>query len=89
MKLWLVRHGETEANVAGLYSGHAPTPLTPRGVAQARALGERLRLAPFDKVFCSELARTGTTADLLLGDRAIPRERHPALNEMLTYLFLR
>ena len=59
-----------------------PTPLTPRGVAQARALGERLRLAPFDKVFCSELARTGTTADLLLGDRAIPRERHPALNEM-------
>lgn len=40
MKLWLVRHGETEANVAGLYSGHAPTPLTPRGVAQARALGE-------------------------------------------------
>ncbi|HCB3635143.1 TPA: histidine phosphatase family protein, partial [Klebsiella pneumoniae] len=25
MKLWLVRHGETEANVAGLYSGHAPT----------------------------------------------------------------
>ncbi|HBX9530532.1 TPA: histidine phosphatase family protein, partial [Klebsiella pneumoniae] len=24
MKLWLVRHGETEANVAGLYSGHAP-----------------------------------------------------------------
>lgn len=81
MKLWLVRHGETEANVAGLYSGHAPTPLTPRG-AQARALGERLRLAPFDKVFCSELARTGTTADLLLGDRAIPRERHPALNEM-------
>ncbi|SQC41724.1 alpha-ribazole-5'-phosphate phosphatase [Klebsiella pneumoniae] len=82
MKLWLVRHGETEANVAGLYSGHAPTPLTPRGVAQARALGERLRLAPFDKVFCSELARTGTTADLLLGDRAIPRERHPALNEM-------
>lgn len=28
MRLWLVRHGETEANVAGLYSGHAPTPLT-------------------------------------------------------------
>ncbi|MBO2029385.1 histidine phosphatase family protein [Klebsiella pneumoniae] len=83
MKLWLVRHGETEANVAGLYSGHAPTPLTPRGVAQARALGER-RPAPFDKVFCSELARTGTTADLLLGDRAIPRERHPALNEMFS-----
>ena len=73
MKLWLVRHGETVCHRCGLYSGHAPTPLTPRGVAQARALGERLRAVPFDKVFCSELTRTGTTADLLLGDRAIAR----------------
>ncbi len=32
MRLWLVRHGETEANVAGLYSGHAPTPLTENGI---------------------------------------------------------
>ena len=28
MRLWLIRHGETQANVDGLYSGHAPTPLT-------------------------------------------------------------
>ncbi|MCO1632723.1 histidine phosphatase family protein, partial [Escherichia coli] len=25
MRLWLIRHGETQANVDGLYSGHAPT----------------------------------------------------------------
>lgn len=24
MRLWLIRHGETQANVDGLYSGHAP-----------------------------------------------------------------
>lgn len=77
MKLWLFAMAKP-ANVAVLYSGHAPTrPLTPRGVAQARAR-RTAALAPFDKVFCSELARTGTTADLL-ADRAIPRERHPAL----------
>ncbi len=35
MRLWLVRHGETEANVAGLYSGHAPTPLTEKGIGQS------------------------------------------------------
>ncbi|PQN56589.1 alpha-ribazole phosphatase, partial [Shigella dysenteriae] len=23
MRLWLIRHGETQANVDGLYSGHA------------------------------------------------------------------
>ncbi|EPT6532584.1 alpha-ribazole phosphatase, partial [Shigella boydii] len=24
MRLWLIRHGETQANIDGLYSGHAP-----------------------------------------------------------------
>lgn len=55
MRLWLVRHGETEANVAGLYSGHAPTPLTEKGIGQAKTLHTLLRHAPFDRVLCSEL----------------------------------
>lgn len=54
MRLWLVRHGETEANVAGLYSGHAPTPLTERGIAQAQTLSTLLRNVPVDNVLCSE-----------------------------------
>lgn len=82
MKLWLVRHGETEANVAGLYSGHSPTPLTVKGRQQAQRLGEMLRLVPFDHVLCSELERTLHTARLLLGERAIPLTPHPLLNEM-------
>ena len=82
MKLWLVRHGETEANVAGLYSGHAPTPLTERGMMQARTLGQLLQAVTFDRVLCSELERTHITADLLLGTRHIPRQIVPELNEM-------
>ncbi|HBV5297987.1 TPA: histidine phosphatase family protein, partial [Klebsiella oxytoca] len=62
MKLWLVRHGETEANIAGLYSGHAPTELTERGIRQAQTLGQRLHAVPFERVFCSELERTQRTA---------------------------
>lgn len=72
MKLWLVRHGETQANVDGLYSGHAPTPLTERGIQQARSLGDYLQAAPFDRVLCSELARTQHTADLLLAGGLSP-----------------
>ena len=53
MRLWLIRHGETEANVAGLYSGHSPTPLTARGIAQAQTLHHLLREVPFDRVICS------------------------------------
>lgn len=82
MKIWLVRHGETEANVAGLYSGHAPTPLTVKGQQQAERLGEMLHQVPFDRVLCSELERTLHTARLLLGERRIPITPHPLLNEM-------
>ena len=82
MKLWLVRHGETEANVAGLYSGHAPTALTERGTRQAQTLGKRLRAVPFQRAFCSELERTQRTASLLLGDRNVPLQSFAALNEM-------
>ncbi|UMX60682.1 histidine phosphatase family protein [Escherichia coli] len=43
MRLWLIRHGETQANIDdGLYSGHAPTPLTARGIEQAQNLGIQL-----------------------------------------------
>lgn len=82
MRLWLVRHGETEANVAGLYSGHAPTPLTERGIAQAQTLSMLLRDVPVDNVLCSELERARHTTQLILGDREIPVRNMPELNEM-------
>lgn len=34
--LYLVRHGETEMNVSGLFQGHVDSPLTENGVAQAQ-----------------------------------------------------
>ncbi|MEO3989548.1 adenosylcobalamin/alpha-ribazole phosphatase [Pseudocitrobacter cyperus] len=82
MKLWLVRHGETQANVDGLYSGHAPTPLTLKGIQQATSLGPLLQHVPFDHVMCSELARTQDTARLMLGTRPLQPEIVPELNEM-------
>ncbi|VUC88363.1 alpha-ribazole-5'-phosphate phosphatase [Salmonella sp. NCTC 11881] len=82
MRLWLVRHGETEANVAGLYSGHAPTPLTEKGIGQAKTLHTLLRHAPFDRVLCSELERARHTARLVLEGRDVPQHILPELNEM-------
>ncbi|HHO8887573.1 adenosylcobalamin/alpha-ribazole phosphatase [Citrobacter youngae] len=82
MRLWLVRHGETEANVAGLYSGHAPTPLTERGIVQAQSLSGLLRNVPFDNVLCSELERARHTTQLILAERDVPVCVMPELNEM-------
>ncbi|AYL60685.1 MULTISPECIES: adenosylcobalamin/alpha-ribazole phosphatase [Citrobacter] len=82
MRLWLVRHGETEANIAGLYSGHAPTPLTERGIVQAQSLSGLLRNVPFDNVLCSELERARHTTQLILAERDVPVCVMPELNEM-------
>ena len=82
MRLWLIRHGETEANVAGLYSGHSPTPLTPRGLAQAETLRDLLSVVPFDYVLCSELERAQQTAARVLQSRDLAVHTTPLLNEM-------
>lgn len=61
--LVLVRHGETEANAARLLLGRAESPLTERGVAQAKALGRLL--GPVGRVVSSPLARARHSAAAL------------------------
>jgi probable phosphoglycerate mutase len=46
MTIFLVRHGETEWNRARRYQGWSDSPLTARGIAQAEAIGQRLRALP-------------------------------------------
>jgi broad specificity phosphatase PhoE len=41
--IYLIRHGETEFNVARRFQGGLDSPLTTRGAAQARAMGKTLR----------------------------------------------
>lgn len=59
--LYLVRHGETALNVAGVFLGRADPPLTPRGVRQAAWLAANL--PPADRVISSPLDRARRTAD--------------------------
>jgi alpha-ribazole phosphatase len=51
----LIRHGETEWNLSGRWQGHADSALSPRGIAQAEALGERMKFEPVDAVYVSDL----------------------------------
>ena len=44
-ELVVVRHGQTEFNRLGLYQGHADSPLTAAGEAQARRLAPAAALA--------------------------------------------
>lgn len=63
MRLLLIRHGQTPANVLGQLDTEQPGPgLTALGERQAVALAEALRTQRIDGVFASTLVRTQLTA---------------------------
>ena len=64
-RVYLVRHGETEWNVQGRRQGQLDSPLTPTGIAQARAHAAALRGEAVDGVFTSPLGRARATADII------------------------
>jgi probable phosphoglycerate mutase len=66
--IYLVRHGETDLNVAGRHQGHIDSPLTRRGRLQAQAAARALtkRIDTLDVViFASPLGRALTTAQII------------------------
>lgn len=62
--LYLVRHGETEWSRSGRHTSRTDLDLTPTGVEQARALGDKLRPAEFGLVLSSPRLRARRTAEL-------------------------
>jgi 2,3-bisphosphoglycerate-dependent phosphoglycerate mutase len=79
--LILVRHGQTEWNVAGRIQGHGDSALTPLGILQAHAMAERLADERFDAIVSSDLGRARHTAQLLVPDRIANIRLHPGLRE--------
>jgi len=67
MRILLARHGETPWNAEGRYQGQEDIALSEVGIAQATALGERLREIRIDRAVASPLARARHTAELALG----------------------
>lgn len=62
-EIWVVRHGETAWSAVGKHTSWTDIPLTPRGEAQARAMGPRLD-RPWDLVLSSPRQRARRTAEL-------------------------
>ena len=58
----IVRHGETEWNLKLIRQGHLDSPLTDRGMAQAKALALRLAQEKFTTLYSSDLGRAVQTA---------------------------
>src|ERR1700741_5197597 len=58
----LVRHGETEWNIARIRQGHLDSRLTEKGIAQAQALAHRLAREKLTALYSSDLGRAVQTA---------------------------
>lgn len=89
MRLFIVRHGETDYNRQRRMQGYQEIPINDHGIAQATHLATRLREEAIDRIVSSDLRRTVMTGCIIASHTGAPmtydagfRERNPgALTE--------
>ena len=84
MIVFLARHAESVLNLEGRVNGDpaVPVTLTERGRDEARLLGAQLANAELDLCVHTRFPRTRETAELALGDRRVPVEVEPLLDDI-------
>ncbi len=84
-KLVLVRHGESEWNILGKWTGLTDIHLSEKGIEEAEKTGELIKDIHFDYIFTSALVRAKETlsgmADTYKDLKIIPIEAVKELNE--------
>lgn len=83
-KLIIVRHGESEWNARGVWTGSTDVHLSKKGYKEAELLGEKMADIHFDEAFCSQQIRALETLEGILDASKqydVPYERSSALNE--------
>ncbi|TFC94146.1 histidine phosphatase family protein [Cryobacterium sinapicolor] len=83
MRLFLIRHGQTPANVLGqLDTAHPGPGLTELGSRQASVIPDALRRESIDAIYASTLVRTQLTAEPLAVDRGLDVQVATGLHEI-------
>lgn len=82
MKIYLMRHGETDWNKEGKLQGSADIPLNENGIRLAQETAQALKEIPFEAVYSSPLCRARKTAELMRLERQIPIFEDARLKEM-------
>ena len=80
MSIFIVRHGETAGNAAGIIQ-IPETPLNERGQAQAHACAERLSRLGIVRIVASDYARAYRTAGAIEQATGAPLESYAGLRE--------
>ncbi len=81
-RLVLLRHGQTDDNLAARMQGHGDTPLNETGRAQARAASVALREREFSAIYSSDLSRATETAHIVAEPHGLPVTQDARLREI-------
>jgi broad specificity phosphatase PhoE len=80
--VYLARHGEVLHAAEGRFFGHTDVALSPAGLLQVAALGERLSGEPIEAVYASDLLRARQSAAPLAAARGTDVVAVPPLREL-------
>jgi len=81
-RVLLIRHGATTLSAEDRFAGATDIDLAPEGLAQARALGQRLAREPIAAIYCSPLRRTLDTAAQIAAPHALTPIARDGLREI-------
>jgi alpha-ribazole phosphatase len=84
MKLFLVRHGQTDWNLTRRFQGQSDVPLNQTGIHQAEQVAKRLSAEKIDFIYSSDLSRAFETAQICRSgfQPDIPIQADPCLREV-------
>lgn len=84
--LIIFRHGQSVWNLENKFTGWVDVELTPKGVEEAKAAGEKLKGYSFDYAYASDLKRAQNTLKISLetaGHKPLTPTYNKALNERM------
>ena len=82
MKLYVVRHGQTNYNIANKVCGKSDVELTDLGKQQAKKASEQLQDIALDLIFASPLKRAYTTAKIINKNHQLPIHQDQRIQEI-------
>ena len=79
--LYIVRHGQSQANLDKILAGQSDYDLTETGVEQAKSMQKILEKVHFDFAFSSDLIRAKRTAEIITAEHNLTVAAHHLLRE--------
>ena len=82
MRLYLVRHGQTDMNKNQMFYGWTDVDINAEGVRQAKRLREYFREVQLDAIYSSDLRRAAHTAEIIASGKKMPVQYQSAFREL-------